>query len=199
MKNKKSEINLAFTLIEIIVAITIFSIMMVSVISIFINSSEVSLKIDINRTLQENSKNVIENIAEDLRKNDIKECGWWITQWCKDTALKFSTWTELWVGDNHYYLAKRNIISPGSFIKANLSDCDEVKEQCFIVMNWKMLSNSSVKIEKLNFTVFSNLIPKVQINFVMKPMAWKWIKTDLIKFNELNIQTTLSERYLKIK
>jgi GTPase SAR1 family protein len=48
--------------------------MMVSVIFIFINSSELSAKIDINRALQENSKNIIETIAEDLRKHEIREC-----------------------------------------------------------------------------------------------------------------------------
>lgn len=203
MINKKLNINKAFTLIEIIVAITIFSIMMTSVIFIFVNSSQLSLKIDINRTLQENSKNIIETIAEDLRKNDIKECAWSISEWCVSSTLKFSTWTELWVWDNHYYLAKKD--SLWNLIKTtNLYDCDELKkqEQCFIaVKKWledpAMLSNSSVKIENLEFSIFSEHIPKVQINLFMRPMIWKWVKVDLIKNNELNIQTTLSERYLK--
>lgn len=196
MINKKLNINKAFTLIEIIVAITIFSIMMTSVIFIFVNSSQLSLKIDINRTLQENSKNIIETIAEDLRKNDIKECAWSISEWCVSNTLKFSTWTELWVWDNHYYLAKK--IDTGNFIKVtDLSECNALSKQCFIVLNWQMLSNSSVKIENLEFSIFSEHIPKVQINLFMRPMIWKWVKVDLIKNNELNIQTTLSERYLK--
>jgi hypothetical protein len=32
------------------------------------------MKVDINRVLQENSKNIIETISEDLRKNDLKVC-----------------------------------------------------------------------------------------------------------------------------
>lgn len=189
--------NMWFTLIEVIVAVTIFSIMMVSVIFIFVNSSEVSLKVDINRSMQENSKNIVETIAEDLRKNSIKECGWWITDWCRDNSVKFSTWVELRIWENHYYLAKENSVSPWSYIMANLSDCDEIKEQCYIVKNWEILSNSSVKINSLEFSVFSEHIPKVQINFLMKPMIWKWVRPDLIKENEINIQTTLSERLLK--
>jgi hypothetical protein len=47
---------------------------MVSVMFIFVNSTQLSMKIDINRVLQENSKNIIETISEDLRKNDLIVC-----------------------------------------------------------------------------------------------------------------------------
>lgn len=198
--NNTSWINnstLGFTLIELLVSITLFSIMMVSVIFIFINSSELSAKIDINRALQENSKNIIETIAEDLRKHEIRECWWWISNWCKDTSKKFMTGSELWIGTNHYYLAKKNTLLPWNFIKADNSDCDQIVDQCFIILNWVMLSNSSVKISNLEFDIFSEHIPKVQINFLIKPMVLKWIRWDLIENNEINIQTVLSERYLK--
>jgi prepilin-type N-terminal cleavage/methylation domain-containing protein len=59
----------AFTLIEILVALTIFSIFMVSMIMIYASSANIDRKIDINRSMQENSKNIIETIAEDIRKN----------------------------------------------------------------------------------------------------------------------------------
>jgi len=58
-------------LIELIVAITIFALIMVSVISVFIFSSSLSQKIEINRVMQENIKNVVETIAEDVRQNKI--------------------------------------------------------------------------------------------------------------------------------
>ena len=56
-----------FTLIELIVAITLFSIVMVSVFSIFIFASDLSGRIEINRLMQENTKNVVETITEDIR------------------------------------------------------------------------------------------------------------------------------------
>lgn len=183
-----------FTFIEVIVAVTVFSIMMISVIFIFINSSEVSLKIDVNRALQENSKNIIETIAEDLRKNNIKECAGGVVKWCRNNSVKFSTWVELWIWDNHYYLAKKVWTD---YILTDNTECSTTNKQCFVVKNWEILSNSSVKITNLNFTIFSEHIPKVQINFLMKPMLGKWVKSNLIKNNEINIQTTLSERYLK--
>jgi len=49
--------NKAFTLIEIIVSITIFMIVIVSITAIFIISTDISKKADINRTMQENTKN----------------------------------------------------------------------------------------------------------------------------------------------
>jgi type II secretory pathway pseudopilin PulG len=60
---------LAFTLIEIVVSITIFSMVIVSIIWIYITSSDILLKSDINRKMQENLKNVYTQIAEDIRKD----------------------------------------------------------------------------------------------------------------------------------
>jgi len=59
----------AFTLIEILVSLTIFSIILTSIIWIYITSSDIIVKSDINRKMQENLKNVSSEIAEDIRKN----------------------------------------------------------------------------------------------------------------------------------
>jgi prepilin-type N-terminal cleavage/methylation domain-containing protein len=59
--------HLAFTLIEVIVAITIFSIILISVMSIYITSTDINLKTDITRALQQNVKSVVEVISEDIR------------------------------------------------------------------------------------------------------------------------------------
>jgi prepilin-type N-terminal cleavage/methylation domain-containing protein len=59
----------AFTLIEIIVAITITSMVLVSIVEIFLFSGMFSKKIDSSRVMQENIKNFTEIIAEDVRTN----------------------------------------------------------------------------------------------------------------------------------
>ena len=58
-----------FTLVEVLVSITIFSIMMISIMSIYILSTDIAVKSDINRMMQVNLKNVTSTIAEDIRKD----------------------------------------------------------------------------------------------------------------------------------
>ncbi len=186
--------NSWFTLVEIIVAITIMSIIMVSVMFIFVNSTQLSMKIDINRVLQENSKNIIETISEDLRKNDLIVCWGWISNWCI-WSDPISIWSELRIGNNYYYLAKNNI-TLWSFIKVDdINECNI--NQCYLLKNGEMLSNSFVTIQNLEFSIFKEHIPKVQINLLMKSMWWKWVNSNLIKNTELNLQTTLGEQYIK--
>jgi len=55
--------------VEIMVALTIFSIIMVSVMSIYIVSSETTYNSEISRAMQENVKNVYMEISEDIIKN----------------------------------------------------------------------------------------------------------------------------------
>jgi len=62
----------AFTLVEILIAVTIFSIIMISVLMIYITATDISKKYDINREMRNNIKSVVEDIAEEVRKNDIK-------------------------------------------------------------------------------------------------------------------------------
>jgi prepilin-type N-terminal cleavage/methylation domain-containing protein len=71
---KPSKIPSAFTLVEVIVSMTILGIIMVSVMVVFISGSNTANKIDIQRGLQENVKNIVETIAEDIRKNGINMC-----------------------------------------------------------------------------------------------------------------------------
>ncbi len=195
MKSKKNLSNIkAFTLVEIIVAVTILSIIMISVIFIFVNASKLSMKIDTNRVLQENSKNIIETISEDLRKNDLKECSGPVSKWCLwNSAISVSN--ELWIWDNHYYLAKKNL-TLGDYIK--IDDMNECRiKQCFLLKNWQILSNSLVAIYNLEFNIFKEHIPKIQINMLINPVVWKWANTSIIWSWWLNLQTTLSEEYLK--
>jgi prepilin-type N-terminal cleavage/methylation domain-containing protein len=63
--------NKAFTLVEVLISITIFSVIITSIIWIYVISSDIILKSDINRIMQENLKNVSNTIAEDIRKNGI--------------------------------------------------------------------------------------------------------------------------------
>jgi prepilin-type N-terminal cleavage/methylation domain-containing protein len=54
--NKNIANKFAFTLIEILVSITILSMILISVFSIYISSTDINLKTDITRILQQNIK-----------------------------------------------------------------------------------------------------------------------------------------------
>lgn len=70
MKQNSLHIS-AFTLVEILVAMSILAIMMVSILSVFLFSSQMSHLVDLNRVTQENMKNVLEDISESIRKDGI--------------------------------------------------------------------------------------------------------------------------------
>jgi len=188
-----------FTLIEIIVSMTILSSIMVSVITIYISSADVALKTDINRMMQENIKNAVAHIAEDVRKN-------WVL-WVNSDPLGscelpssssiYNTWDKLCiVWDTEYYLAKRGASSWTRI--SNMDECDELSEHCVLMKyDWterQPLTNSSVSIKDLQFYVSAESIPKVTMRVVLQPASWRWVKPYLIKENKLIFQTTISQR-----
>jgi prepilin-type N-terminal cleavage/methylation domain-containing protein len=61
----------AFTLVEMIVSITILSLIMISLIAVYVITSDVALRSEINRAMQENLKTATEQISEDLRNNKL--------------------------------------------------------------------------------------------------------------------------------
>ncbi len=192
----------AFTLIETIVSITILSIIMVSVLFIFVSSTDMSYKIDINRAMQENIKNIDEQLSEDIRKNGVNICNGWGTD-CYDFSFspsdKYIESDTLYIWENTYYLAKE--ITGGSFVKSwSISDCNKLEDQCILVKNGNMpLSNSQVHLSELRFFISQEDIPKVTIGFVIKPSIKKWVKINLIKENSIIFETTISQRIIKSK
>jgi len=195
-KHKKSW----FTLIELIITITIASIIIISVVDVFILSTDISMKTDINRNMQKNIKNVVEFIAEDIRKNWVGS--WVAVDWSIDCTLpswtnNYSTWSKLCTNSNNqYYLAYRDDYG----IRKSNSDC-AWNTWCTIVVNdWSdssPLANSYVNFSNLAFYLSNDKVPKVTISFTAKPALWKWVKANLIKDTEIKFQTTITERFIK--
>jgi len=194
---KKYFNNKWFTLIEIIVSVTILSIVMISIFMIFIKSSEVNRKIDVWRLIQENVKNIIETISEDVRVQWINIGVWYhsFVPW-----EYYSSWSILYVWSNKYYLAKYDNIT-NTWISRDNSQCSSVSDNCFIVKNdWvstSPLSNSWVQLNNLTFYVSNDFEKKVTINMILEPASRKWLQSNLIKNNKIIFQTTLSERLYK--
>ena len=200
--------NIWFTLVEILVSITVLSIIMISVMSIFVSATDISLKSDINRIMQENIKNVVETIAEDVRKNWVS----WVSESSTDLFCDFSVnvgnsykkWTKLCtVSWDEYFLAKRDSFWNIIRVSDATTDCSSIDKNCLIakysipLSNPVPLSNKSVSFKDLKFYVSDNDISKVTINFTLQPAVKRWVKSSLIEENKIIFQTTISERLIK--
>ena len=182
-----------FTLVEVVVSVTIFSIIMISMISIYILSSDTSLKSDINRAMHENIKSVITDISEDIMKNSIL----WVSYDVMDSC-GFSISGNYKVGDklcisslNDYYLAKKSL---WTYIRVDKFSCENLEDQCYIVKNWNPLTNCLVSVKDLQFYVSSENVNKATIKIILQPTIKAGVKPDLIKNNKIIFQTTISER-----
>lgn len=196
LRERKIVNNKAFTLVEVLVSITIFSMISISIIWIYITSSDITMKSDINRILHENLKNVSSTIAEDIRKNWID----WVSQSILDTCEfsisdNYKIWDKLctksWL---EYYLAKKDEIS-WVYTRVDKTECEALKDNCSLYISgmWP-LTNSYVAVKDLKFFVSKDFIPKVTMSITIQPATKKWVKAELIKENKLIYQTTISER-----
>lgn len=202
-KNYTFSNNNGFTLIELIVSITIFSIVMVSVMSIFIFSSDMSAKIEINRLMQENTKNVVETIAEDIRENGIIGISSTVWIWC----WTFSSWVDIWdklcTKSGEYFLWKYDDLGDVWLRVDPPTECTSLQDHCTLLRDDGVstfpLTNSFITFRDLKFYVSWDDIQKVTIAFHSQPSIKKWVKPDLIKENELFFQTTISERLIDLQ
>ncbi len=188
--------NTWFTLVELIVSISILSIIMVSVFTVFALSADLNNKTDISRSLQENIKNIVETIAEDLRRQGTS----WvnsdiISSKCELKKSEYLSGSKLCIWNNTYYLAKQVEWEWNRIVNNN--ECSE-NIQCFLVQNnghsITQLSNSWVEFKNLTFYVSDSGMKKVTLQFEMQPSRKKGIKPDLVKDSKIIFQTTLSER-----
>jgi len=179
-----------FTLIEIMIAITIFMIVMVSVMQIFGISTQLTNKVDINRQVQENIKSLTETISEDIRNYSIT----WV--WTEIDTYDLIKWNALQLWNIKYYLSNDD-----SLVRLfEITKCQELKNNCFLVKDdWtpSKLTNSWVAFEKLEFNIMWDKIKKLVINATIRPSTKKWVSSSVIKNSKLIFQTTISERFVK--
>lgn len=196
----KNITNKWFTLIELMVSIAILSIIMVSVFTVFFLTSDLNNKTDVSRSMQENIKNIVEIISEDVRKNWVV----WVAEWlvwdnCSFWETKNKKWTKICTNSwNSYYIAKKDTMNIWKRVLNYEAECKELWSECTLVKNdgtsITPLSNSWVEFRNMYFIVWNEALPKVTINFLLQPSFKKWIKKELIEENKLNIQTTISKR-----
>jgi prepilin-type N-terminal cleavage/methylation domain-containing protein len=194
---KKIELHKkAFTLVEMLISMTIFSIIMVSVIMIYAVTSDISAKYDINREIRQNIKWLVEDISEEVRKNDII----WVSSNYWDPYVAWIG-TRLKVWNIEYRIKKTDNLGNIN----NSFDCNDIKNICTIekYLSWNLiwpLSNSKISFIDFNFKVsWKVAIPKVTISFTARGAIKNWLRPDLIKNSKLYFQTTFSERILEVR
>ncbi len=204
MKYTTNNTSPAFTLIELIVAITIFGVIMISVMSVFLFASQMSARVEVQRIMQENIKNVVEDIAEWVRKSGlswvlpdggIDACSWswaWLvgTKLCLNNGTQYSIWyIDSWIG---------------SWVRSTdiNGDCWDIKSSCHVLKKdtawwYYPLSNSFIHFEDISFVIVNSEVPKLLLNITVRPSSYKSLPSAIVKNNKVHIQTTFSERLIK--
>lgn len=186
MKNNK-----AFTLIELIIAITMLSIIMLSIFTIYFNIINANKKLELTRILQENSRNITENIAKDIREKGID----YVYHRNYD-PIDYSWWNAILAIKNSwgvYCLINKN--TPNS---CDNSSCtwSNLKNCYFGKRGWNAISDERVMINKLRFFISWN-----GDDITNEWNEWKvtviFELSDLSKSTKFSVETTISEKVYK--
>jgi len=203
-----------FTLIEVIVALTIFSLTMISVMTIFYLASQMSTRVELNRSMQENIKNTLDIIAEDIRTGSIDwvrglEAGCLKTHQGASHILCLASWLR-----NMEIAVWKKVSDVDWGLVGNIGECQNIDAQCFVIKreqqynelswaiewgSWYPLTNSKSHITQMRFTFLNEDHPRVQISLGIRPAAMQWMTSNLIESQEIIVQTTLSERFIRQK
>lgn len=194
----------AFTLVEIMVAVSIFSVILISVMGVYIATTQTSYKADADKIVHENIKNIVSDISETIIKNGIS----WVNSNsynCQNTETELpKEFSEKWnfilcSGEFKYYLAKK-ILNNNDFSIANKEDCEKDLD-CFLVKQWNIafrtqpVTNSQVAVKNLDFRVTeNNWIKKVTIFMKISPSKKSGVRKSVAEKSTFDFQTTLSER-----
>lgn len=170
----------AFTLVEILVAMSILAIMMVSILSVFLFSSQMSHLVDLNRVTQENMKNVLEDISESVRKegvigvrdfNPIDACD--IFSSGTDRRAQGST---LCLNNAFYTLGSKNTSGEFFPLPDIGSYCQDIQNICYVIkkdvggmQGWYPLTNSFLSFQKMDFVLLNPELPKLSLVLEARP------------------------------
>ena len=196
---KKIYSSCAFTLVELVVAITILMFIMVSVFTIYSNLINVYQKLEQTRILEENTRMITETLATDIRENwiDFSGCNVSIIPGeCLITSLRTKD-------GNEYYIATKDPVS-GVFQSLSWS---------FVVANFPTSANpvsitwEGVIIKNLFFSLswtgwtstMTNNDKEWKVQMVFEiGLAPKWnISVQSVQNSFITIQTTISEKIYK--
>ncbi|MCT4617377.1 MAG: type II secretion system GspH family protein [Candidatus Gracilibacteria bacterium] len=205
--------NTGFTLVEVIVAVAVLSIIMVSVLTGFSIASDVNNRTEVSRAMQNNIKTALEIISEDIRLNDIT------FEYTDKNGVLQNAGTHkitgnnnhdendtLYAGTSEYYLGTKSSSGVWTYDEDCYGNQQRIPyKYCSLIKNDGTplpITNSWVDFTDLKFYVSNKTNdtagrPKATINFTIRPSFRKGIKPDLIKKNIIKLQTTLNSEYIR--
>lgn len=211
-----------FTLVELVIAITIFALLSVTISSIYIQTTYVGQKLRHTRHLAETAREITERIADDVREKGLT----WIT--LSPTEENYPYWnfidytgsgTEiLGIGNgDHFYLYGKK--TPTGIDPCYDVDKNNKSTHCWLyIVRWvdgtdkyKNAFNlvdsfipeeekKRVKIEDMKFYISGDGVTtekKVTLVFTLALMPRVWVPASMIGQTRLHVQTTISERFFK--
>lgn len=198
MENRNKHISW-FTLIEMIISVTIISIIMLSIFEIYSNIILTNKRLELQRVLQENTKNITEWLASEVRNYwidysyydpSIQELDYW--SW--NTILAINNWKRYCLKrnpsfcDNTCYTDPKNCMI-WSFWSSELSLSDDLVEinNLKFFISWKSWENTNSQDKEW----------KVTMIFDISIAKGKWVQKEIIEDTKMHIQTTISEMYYK--
>lgn len=194
----------AFTLIEIIVAITILAVIMVSVFVIYSNIIAINRRLQAQRTLQENARIIEESVSDDMRNYGINFAYYANNA---DVPLDYSgngTAVLATLAGNVFYPMKDSPAS--SAVGPTLCSPDDLKTQaCYFWSQnngtFTRLTDSTVKITNLRFYISGkesgavnsqSFVGKVTMLCTLTVTGWYGSLSE--ESSTIHIQTTFNER-----
>lgn len=201
-----------FTLVEMVLATTIFAIMSIMVISIYIQTTNLSNRLKSTRYLAESAREITERIAEDVKEKGLSGSTTllWSPYWDGTSGYSESGSELLGIGDGS------KIYLYGSKDSGGINPCNpNPLKHCwlYIVNNGDFLwafnivdsfipeeEKKRVKIEELRFYISGDgntSEKKVTIVFTLSLMPRIGVPSFTVSDSKLKIQTTISERFFK--
>lgn len=199
----RSQWRRGFTLIELVVAVAILSIIMLSVFVIYSNLVSVNRKLEQTRILQEQTRLITETIAADVRGNGIGIV----------TGKKFGECDDSFMGEQKKCLRTKQVaqyyLQQKTEDGANYGACQEsvTKIPCQLVSaQGEPITSDAVDVRDLSFLVTGtsgsgatneSIEGKVQLSFRIGIAPRKWVSSEIIKNSFITVQTTISEKIYK--
>ncbi|HRI36602.1 MAG TPA: prepilin-type N-terminal cleavage/methylation domain-containing protein [bacterium] len=195
-----------FTLIELVVAITIFAIIMVSIFAIYVNIVSTNKKLELTRRLQDNVRLITETVASDVRDQGVDFGAYSLMAaagYGLDYAGSGNTILAIKGGIEYFAVNESGVICTSADLADPRVSCTFGRRDGGIV---ELVGTSDAKIRNLRFYISGadpdaitseDFVPKVLVSFEIgiasgKGLASRWAEPSYIR-----VQTVISEKPYK--